>query len=314
MNVGMQIDLIGWFALIAILVAVQGLSGQQASGRAPWPKAAVGLLIVAMGLMLGSVLWTSDGSNTLLAVIMILLGMAAAPLSARRSSRHHAMSEHTEIKPEGGQDSILSGLSLITIGGGVSVALLGLTGWVETDHEAYTWDLRLIAVVSLFIGVWTFAAGLMLWLRLNDYLPKSTPTRTQQRVVIAVFILALGLGALAVIYPAYASVLMGVMVLLALELGALSALGIALTRATRVLGRHLGLIGAAIAMLGYVQTSLFLLALGGLIVAGAIHYLRGRVAFYQRAPRKTVTSTFECKEPRACASSAFSEQRDISSR
>ncbi|OYY38911.1 MAG: hypothetical protein B7Y58_05505 [Halothiobacillus sp. 35-54-62] len=195
MNVGMQIDLIGWFALIAILVAVQGLSGQQASGRAPWPKAAVGLLIVAMGLMLGSVLWTSDGSNTLLAVIMILLGMAAAPLSARRSSRHHAMSEHTEIKPEGGQDSILSGLSLITIGGGVSVALLGLTGWVETDHEAYTWDLRLIAVVSLFIGVWTFAAGLMLWLRLNDYLPKSTPTRTQQRVVIAVFILALGLGA-----------------------------------------------------------------------------------------------------------------------
>ncbi|OYY56672.1 MAG: hypothetical protein B7Y53_01260 [Halothiobacillus sp. 28-55-5] len=282
MNVGMQIDLIGWFALIAILVAVQGLSGQQASGRAPWPKAAVGLLIVAMGLMLGSVLWTSDGSNTLLAVIMILLGMAAAPLSARRSSRHHAMSEHTEIKPEGGQDSILSGLSLITIGGGVSVALLGLTGWVETDHEAYTWDLRLIAVVSLFIGVWTFAAGLMLWLRLNDYLPKSTPTRTQQRVVIAVFILALGLGAL-------------------------SALGIALTRATRVLGRHLGLIGAAIAMLGYVQTSLFLLALGGLIVAGAIHYLRGRVAFYQRAPRKTVTSTFECKEP-------HSEQRDISSR
>lgn len=286
MNVGMQIDLIGWFALIAILAAVHGLSGQQKSGRAPWPKVAVGLLILAMGIMLGSVLWTSDGSNTLLACVMILLGMAAAPLSARKQGRHPAVGEHAAAEPDGGQDSILSGLALITIGGGVSVALLGLTGWVETDHEAYTWDLRLIAVISLFIGIWTFAAGLMLWLRLNDYLPKSTPTRTQQRVVIAVFILALGLGALAVIYPAYASILMGLMVLLALELGALSALSIAITSATRVLGRHLGLIGAAIAMLGYIQASLFLLALGGLIVAGAIHYLRGRVDFYQiKTPR-----------------------------
>lgn len=286
MNVGMQIDFIGWFALIAILVAVHGLSGQQKSGRAPWPKAAVGMLILAMAMMLGSVLWTSDGSNTLLACIMILLGMAAAPLSARKQGRPPAGGERAEIEPDGGQDSILSGLALITIGGGVSVALLGLTGWVETDHEAYTWDLRLIAVISLFIGIWTFAAGLMLWLRLNDYLPKSTPTRTQQRVVIAVLILALGLGALAVIYPAYASILMGLMVLLALELGALSALSIAITSATRVLGRHLGMIGAAIAMLGYVQTSLFLLALGGLIVAGAVHYLRGRVDFYQmKTPR-----------------------------
>lgn len=286
MNVGMQIDLIGWFALIAILAAVHGLSGQQKSGRAPWPKVAVGLLILAMGIMLGSVLWTSDGSNTLLACVMILLGMAAAPISARKQGRHPAVGEHAAAEPDGGQDSILSGLALITIGGGVSVALLGLTGWVETDHEAYTWDLRLIAVISLFIGIWTFAAGLMLWLRLNDYLPKSTPTRTQQRVVIAVFILALGLGALAVIYPAYASILMGLMVLLALELGALSALSIAITSATRVLGRHLGLIGAAIAMLGYIQASLFLLALGGLIVAGAIHYLRGRVDFYQiKTPR-----------------------------
>jgi NAD(P) transhydrogenase subunit beta len=281
MNVGMQIDLIGWFALIAILAAVQGLSGQQKSGRAPWPKAAVGLLILAMGMMLGSVLWTSDGSNTLLSGIMILLGIAAAPLSARRSLRNKLATEHLGDAPESHQDSILSGLALITIGGGVCVALLGLTGWVETDHDTYTWDLRLIAVMSLFIGVWTFAAGLMLWLRLNDYLPKSTPTRTQQRVVIAVLILALGLGALAVIFPGAASILMGLMVILALELGALSALGIAITSATRVLGRHLGMIGAAIAMLGYVQASLFLLALGGLIVAGAVHYLRGRVDFYQ---------------------------------
>ncbi len=282
MNVGMQIDLIGWFALIAILAAVQGLSGQQKSGRAPWPKAAVGLLILAMGMMLSSVLLTSDGSNTLLAGIMILLGMAAAPLSARRKDQPKAVDEQAAIEPEaGGQDSILGGLALITIGGGLSVALLGLTGWLETDHDAYTWDLRLIAVVGLFIGVWTFAAGLMLWLRLNGYLPQSTPTRTQQRVVFAVFTFALGLGALAVIYPAVASILMSLMVILALELGALSALSVAITSTTRVLGRHLGLIGAAIAMLGYVQASLFLLALGGLIVAGAVHYLRGRVDFYQ---------------------------------
>ncbi|MHB8919964.1 MAG: hypothetical protein ACYC3A_02530 [Halothiobacillus sp.] len=275
MNVGLQIDLVGWFALIAILAAVHGLSGQK-SGRAPWPRGAVGLLVFALILMLSSVLWTSDGSNTLLACIMILLGIAAAPFTARHHARNKAATS-----PQGNQDSILSGLALITIGGGVSVALLGLTGWYETDHSFYTWDLRLIAVTGLFIGVWTFAAGLMLWLRLNEYLPKSTPTQTQQRVVIAVLTLAIGLGALAVVYPAYANILMGLMVLLALELGALSALGIVITRATRVLGRHLGMIGAAIAMLGYVQASLFLLALGGLIVAGAVHYLRGTVDFYQ---------------------------------
>ncbi len=281
MNVGMQIDLVGWFALIAILLAVQGLSGQLKIGQTIGPKVAVGLLILAMAVMLGSVLLTSDGSNTLIAITMILLGAAAAPLSARRSSHPTARDSADDAFAHPQQESVLNGLSLITIGGGLSVALLGLTGWFETDQADYSWDFRLIAVTSLFIGVWTFAAGLMLWLRLNAYLPQSTATRTQRRVVVVVLTAAIGLGALAVVYPAYASFLMSVMVLLALELGALSALGMEITRATRVLGRHLGLIGAAITMLGYVQASLFLLALGSLIMAGAVHYLRGRVDFHQ---------------------------------
>ncbi|ANJ67526.1 hypothetical protein A9404_09125 [Halothiobacillus diazotrophicus] len=263
MNFGLQIDLIGWFALIALLLALFALS-RRVSLPFIGPRRAVLLLIVTLIVLLGSVIWAADSSNSLLATIMILLGVAAAPFSARRPK---SAASHSE------QDSILNGLSLITIGSGLAVALLGLTGWFETNYRMDGFDLRLIAVVSVFIGVWTFAAGLMLWLRLNDYLPASSPTRMQQRVGLAVLSAALGLGLLAVVFPGYARLLLIVMALLALELGALSALGIVITRATRVLGRHLGLLGAAIAMLGYVQGSMFLLAIGGLIVAGAFHYL-----------------------------------------
>lgn len=263
MNFGLQIDLIGWFALITILLALYGLS-RRISHPLIGPRRAVLLLALTLIFMLAAIIWVAGNSNTLLATSMILLGVAAAPFSARQSRGALQRAD---------QDSILNGLSLITVGSGMAVALLGLTGWFETSYRMENWDLRLIAVVSLFIGVWTFASGLLLWLRLNDYLPASTPTKMQQRVGFVVLATALGLGMLAVFFPAYARVLVIVMVLLALELGALSALSIAITQATRVLGRHLGLLGAAIAMLGYVQDSLFLLATGGLIMAGAIQYL-----------------------------------------
>lgn len=276
MNFGLQIDLFGWFALIAILVALYVLS-RRVSPRLMGPRRAVLLLTLTLITMLVAVIWAAGSSNTLLATIMILLGVAAAPFTARRP---RTRSQHDD------QDSILNGLSLITIGSGLAVALLGLTGWFETSYRTDSWDLRLIAVVSVFIGVWTFASGLMLWLRLNGYLPESAPTPTQQRVGFAVLVTALGLGLLAVLFPSYARLLMIVMVLLALELGALSALGIVVTRATRVLGRHLGLIGAAIAMLGYVQGSLFLLAIGSLIVAGALQFL-----YLRRTARTRATDT-----------------------
>lgn len=273
MNFGLQIDLIGWFALVTILISLHGLS-RGSSYRLIGPRRAVVLLAITLVAMLAAVLWAAGDNNTLLAAIMILLGVAAAPFSARRPQTPPQRAE---------QDSILNGLSLITIGSGLAVTLLGLTGWFETNYRMDNWDLRLIAVVSVFIGVWTFASGLMLWLRLNAYLPESAPTQMQQRVGLSVLAIALGLGLLAVLFPSHARLLMIAMVLLALELGALSAFGIVITRATRVLGRHLGLLGAAIAMLGYVQESLFLLAIGSLIMAGAIQYLYLRRTIKTRA-------------------------------
>jgi NAD(P) transhydrogenase subunit beta len=288
MSVGLQIDLVGWFALALILVALYGLNSEKVerSGSTLWHKPAIGLLSAALMLMLVSVLWTSDGSNVPLAIVMVLLGIVAAPLSSRyRSSRYRAARGSSPQRTV--REGILSGLSLITIGTGLTVALLGLTGWFDMDRDAFTWDVRLVSVSSEFIGVWTFAAGLMLWLRLNDYLPQSSPGRHQKRVGLAVLAVAVVLSGLSVLFPAYASVLMIVVAVLALELGALSALGVAETRVARVLGQHTGLIGAAIAMLGYVQASLFLLSMGGLIVAAAIHYLRGAMAFNQARRRRT---------------------------
>lgn len=276
MNFGLQIDLIGWFALVAILIALHGLSRR---GNRHWlgPRGAVVLLATTLVVMLAAVLWAAGDSNTLLAAIMILLGIAAAPFSA----------QHPQSMPHPAeQDSILNGLSLITIGSGLAVALLGLTSWFETSYRMESWDLRLIAVVSVFIGIWTFASGLMLWLRFNHYLPESSSTRLQRRVGLVVLAAALGLGLLAVWFPRYAQLLLIAMALLALELGALSALGIVVTRAARVIGRHVGLLGAAIAMLGYVQESLFLLAIGSLIVAGVIQYL-----YLRRTARTRATDT-----------------------
>lgn len=293
MSVGLQIDLVGWFALVLILAALYGLNSEKGerSGNTTWNKPAIGLLFAALLLMLVSVFWTSDGSTVPLATVMVLLGIFAAPLSSRyRSSRYRSSRYRVarDVSPQRTvREGILSGLSLVTIGSGLSIALLGLAGWFDMDRDVFTWDIRLVSVSSEFIGVWTFAAGLMLWLRLNDYLPQSSPGRNQQRIGLVVLALAVVLSGLSVLFPAYASALMIVVAVLALELGALSALGVAETRAARVLGQHMGLIGAAIAMLGYVQASLFLLSLGGLIVAAAIHYLRGAVAFSQARRRRS---------------------------
>lgn len=281
MSVGLRIDLVGWFALALILAALYGLNSERGerSGSTAWHQFAIGLLLVALLLMLASVCWTSDGSNVVLTIVMVLLGIVVAPLSSRYLAGRDTS---PQVK---GREGILNGMSLITIGTGLSVALLGLAGWFDTDPDLFTWDTRLISMLSVFIGVWTFAAGLMLWLRLNDHLPPSQPGKQQRRIGIIVFVLAAGLITASIFYPPTASLLMIVLALLALELGALSALGVAEARVSRVLGQHMGLIGAAITMLGYVQASLFLLSLGGLIVAAAIHYLRGAVAFNQTCRR-----------------------------
>lgn len=258
MNFGLQIDLAGWFALLVILSALTLLRSKQ--------QAKLGVILLGITLLgvIVTILWASHGNNAILAVGMILLGIGGAPWF---TGPHHG---------------ILKGLALINTGTGLAIALLGITGWIETDHAIYTWDLRLISVTSLFIGVWTFAAGLMIWLRLSDYLPESLPTQTQRVVHVIVLLITLSLGAAAVFWPDYATVPMVLLLILTLELGALSALSVPPTRLARVLARHLSLIGAAVAMLGYVQGSLFLATLGGLIGAGAIAFLRGDSGFRLR--------------------------------
>jgi len=267
MNFGLQIDLAGWFALLAILGALLLLR----SGR----MARLGVILLAgtLAAMIVTILWASQWNNAILAVAMILIGIGGAPWFT------------------GPQHGVLKGLALINTGTGLAIALLGMTGWFETDHAIYTWDLRLVSVAGLFIGVWTFAAGLMIWLRLSDYLPESLPTQTQRVVHLVVLLITLSLGGAAVVWPDYATVPIVLLLILTLELGALSALSVPPTRLARVLARHLSLIGAAIAMLGYVQGSLFLATLGGLVGAGAIAFLRGDSAFQLRMHAEKTTKT-----------------------
>ena len=258
MNFGLQIDLAGWFGLLAILATLVLLRNPRTA------RVGVAILAVTLIFMILTILWASDWNNAVLVLGMILLGIGGAPWFTRP------------------QHGVLKGLALINIGIGLAIALLGMTGWFETDHATYTWDIRLVSVTGLVIGVWSFAAGLMIWLRMSDYLPESVPTRTQRIVHIIVLAITLALGSIAVAWPDYATAPMVLMLILTLELGALSALSVSPERLAHVLARHLGLIGAAIAMLGYVQGSLFLATLGGLTGAGAITFLRGEAGFRMR--------------------------------
>jgi len=152
-------------------------------------------------------------------------------------------------------------------------------GLLETDSTIYSWDIRLTSVVGLFLGVWTFASGLMVWLRLTDYLPESMPTPTQKKVQAVVLVITLALGLAAVVWPRYATLPLVLMLVLTLELGALSALGVKREGLAAVMARHVGFIGAAMALLGYVQQSAFLISLGLLALAGAWTFQRSIVMF-----------------------------------
>lgn len=261
MTMGVHIDAVGILAL-AVLLGALSLFGR--SSPAPRrPRLVFSWIVLSLVLMLGWQLAAADGLTVMLALSMMSLGIALSPWTAAR-------------QPQASRAGVLPGLTRLTTALGLAIALLGLTGWFENDDSVYTWDLRLVAVLGVFIGIWTFAAGLVLWLRLNRTLPQSQPSARQKWVVLGLLVLSVVLGALAVRYPVTASVLLIVLALLALEMGALLALGLSMNQATRLLEWHLALIGAAIAMLGYVQSSLFLLALGGLMTAIALQYLRGQ--------------------------------------
>lgn len=258
MTLGGHIDAIGVLSL-ALLWAALSLLGRALPRQ---QGIAFGLIVLSLLLLLVWQLVTAEGATALLALSMMLLGAAAAPWAVRRA-------------PGKSRAGVLPGLTQVTTGVGLAIALLGLTGWFENDDSVYTWDLRLVAVLGVFIGIWTFAAGLVLWLRLSQVLPQATPSARQKWVVLGLLLLSAVLSGIAVRYPAAASVLLVVLALLALEMGALLALGLPMTQATRLLEWHLALIGVAIALLGYAQSSLFLLALGGLMTAIAAQHLRG---------------------------------------
>ncbi|WP_407275929.1 hypothetical protein [Halothiobacillus sp. DCM-1] len=257
MNMGLHIDTLGVVALAALLFALPALS-QMAPSR---QRLGFWIVLLAGLLLLGGQLLAAGEVPAILVLAMLLLGGASAPWAARRA-------------PGASRAGVLPALTRVTTGLGLAIALLGLTGWFENDDSVYTWDLRLVAVLGVFIGIWTFAAGLVLWLRLGNALPQSEASARQKWVVLGLLLLSLILGALAVRYPATASVLLIVLGLLALEMGALLALGLPMLRATRLLEWHLALIGLAIGSLGYVQSSLFLLALGSMMAAMALRHLR----------------------------------------
>jgi len=268
MNFGMNaVDLLGWFGLVAVLAGLFLLKRHGTGMTGLW------LLLAALFGTLIAVLWFNDFRNTLLILSMIVLGAALAPWFS------------------GKRQGVLAGVALINASLGLAIALLGLVGLLETDSTIYSWDIRLTSVVGLFLGVWTFASGLIVWLRLTDYLPESVPTPTQKKVQAVVLAITLALGLAAVVWPRYATLPLVLMLVLTLELGALSALGVKREGLAAVMARHVGFIGAAMALLGYVQQSAFLISLGSLALAGAWIFQRGNVMFRSDVRHQHGTTT-----------------------
>jgi len=256
MNFGMNaVDLLGWFGLVALLAGLFLLRRHGTGMTGLW------LLLAALFGTLVAVFWFNDFRNTLLTLSMIMLGAALAPWFS------------------GKRQGVPVGVALINTSLGLTIALLGLVGLLETDCTAYSWDIRLTSVAGLFLGVWIFAFGLIAWLRLTDYLSESAPTPTQKKVQAVVLAITFALGLAAVVWPRYATLLLVLMLVLTLELGALSALGVKQESLAAVMARHVGFIGAAMALLGYVQQSAFLISLGSLAMAGAWIFQRGDVMF-----------------------------------
>jgi len=268
MNLEMSaFDLLGWFGLVAVLAGLFLLKRHSSGMEGLW------LLLAALFGTVIAVLWHNDFRNALLVFSMIVLGVALAPwFSGRRRG-------------------VLCGIALINASLGLTIALLGLVGLAETGTAVHGWDIRLTSVVGLFLGVWTFSSGLMVWLRLTDYLPESVPTATQRNVQRVVLAVTIALGLAAVIWPAYATLPLVLMLLLTLELGALSALGVRREGLAAVMARHVGFVGVAMALLGYVQQSALLISLGLLAFAGAWIFQKGIVIFRSDVRHVTASSS-----------------------
>ena len=271
MGIGFHIDTVGFYALLIILLALSALTDPHK--RASW----IWAIPIALGLVLiGTIISSFRGDTSAfdwrpwLAILALGLGIATA------------MRRPKSLKNTVHYIDLVRGISIVLIGSGITLTLLGTVGWTQYSLAASSFDLRLIAVLGLFIGVWSATTGLMFWLRTNDHLSGDTNTPFGQRLgqwlVLAVIVI---LGFIAVIKPESATAPLILMMVLAVEWAALTAL--ATKRDDIIWGqaKHIGFIGAAIIMLGYVQASILLLAIGSLVVAGAIHFVRREGSFCQ---------------------------------
>jgi NAD/NADP transhydrogenase beta subunit len=279
MGIGLIIDNAGWFALGLVLIALSALT--HPPRRRVWMWALpLAILIVLAGALFPGTSGEFPGSTwkAWLAIAALAFGVAAAPWYEASRDRHTRLID------------LVRGAAIVLVGSGIAITLLGLIGWEQTTRYIAAWDLRLAAVIGIFIGVWTGLTGLMHWLRLKGTLKATARgSRNQQLAQWAVLVIIVVLGAVAVLYPSMATAPLVLLIVLAIEWAALAALAHPHEDLLTIQARHVGLIGVAIVTLGYVQSSLLLLVIGGLVVAGSIHFVRRQGAFCQISRRRFYT-------------------------
>lgn len=283
MGIGLIIDNAGWFALGLVLIALSALT--HPSRRRVWMWALpLAILIVLAGALFPGTSGEFPGSTwkAWLAIAALAFGVAAAPWYEASRDQDTRLID------------LVRGAAIVLVGSGITITLLGLIGWEQTTRYIAAWDLRLAAMIGIFIGVWTGLTGLMHWLRLKGTLKATArASRNQELAQWAVLGIIVVLGAVAVFYPKMATAPLVLLIVLAIEWAALGALAHPHEDLLHIQARHVGLVGVAIVTLGYVQSSLLLLVIGGLVVAGSIHFVKRQGAFCQISRRPFYTDETE---------------------
>ncbi|HHQ68773.1 MAG TPA: hypothetical protein ENM98_00490 [Halothiobacillaceae bacterium] len=285
MGIGFYIDTVGFYALLIILVALTALTDPKK--RPSWIWAIpIALALVLIGTIVSSFRGETSAFDWRPWLAILALGLGVAVAMRRPKSQKNTVH----------YIDLVRGISIILIGSGITLTLLGTIGWTQYSLAVSSFDLRLIAVIGLFIGVWSATTGLMFWLRTNEHLSGSDDPSFGQRLgqwlVLAIIVI---LGLIAVVKPDSATAPLILMMVLAVEWAALTALATRQENLIWAQAKHIGFIGAAIVMLGYVQASILLLAIGSLVVAGAIHFVRREGSFCQINRREFYEN--EHKEP-----------------
>ncbi|MDG4868422.1 hypothetical protein P8631_10470 [Guyparkeria sp. 1SP6A2] len=275
MGIGLMIDNAGWFALGLVLITLSALTHPERRQVWMWALPLAILVVLAGALFPGA---AGDipgmGWKAWLAIAAVAFGVAAAPWYQKSRDQETRLID------------LVRGAAIVLIGSGITITLLGMIGWEQTTLYTRAWDLRLAALIGIFIGVWTGLTGLIHWMRLKGSLRASQPgSRNQRLAQWAVLAIIVVLGIIAVLYPDMATAPLVLMIVLAIEWAALGALQQPHEDLLHIQARHVGLIGVAIITLGYVQSSLLLLVIGGLVVAGSIHFVRRQGAFCQISRR-----------------------------